>query len=276
MQITVAALDVMAPVRVGVFDSGVGGLSVLRALREQLPGAALHYVADAGHAPYGERSDEHVVTRSRRVTSHLIDGGAQLIVIACNTATAVAGQLLREAWPLMPIVGVEPGIKPALLATRNGRIGVMATRATLGSEKFKRLAAALGMSEALHLRACDGLAAAVEQGQFDAPAMLALVETHCAPLRERGVDTVVLGCTHYSFVRQQIQAAMGAAVQIVDTAEAVARHAANTARKTWPGAANTPGEAPPLVLQATANPMSVQHFANTWLSTQSAVSRVAI
>jgi glutamate racemase len=181
MQSPVAPNNLMTPARVGVFDSGVGGLSVLRELRDQLPRAALHYVADAGHAPYGERSDQHVVERSRRVASHLINGGAQLIVIACNTATAVAGQLLREAWPQMPIVGVEPGIKPALLATRNGRVGVMATRATLGSEKFKRLAAALATAEALHLRACDGLAAAIEQGQFDTPGMLALVETHCAP-----------------------------------------------------------------------------------------------
>ncbi len=276
MKFPATAIDAMAPVRVGVFDSGVGGLSVLRALREHLPGAALHYVADAGHAPYGERSDEHVVTRSRRVASHLIDGGAQFIVIACNTATAVAGQLLREAWPQTPIVGVEPGIKPALLATRNGRIGVMATRATLGSEKFRRLAAALATGEALHLRACDGLAAAIESGQFNNPEVLALVETHCAPLRERGVDTVVLGCTHYTFIRRQIQAAMGDAVQIIDTAEAVARHAAHSVRKTRPDAGNTPGQTPLLTLQTTGDAALFQRFASTWLSTQSEVSRVAI
>jgi glutamate racemase len=276
MQITVAALDVMAPVRVGVFDSGVGGLSVLRALREQLPGAALHYVADAGHAPYGERSDEHVVTRSRRVASHLIEGGAQFIVIACNTATAVAGQLLRETWPQTPIVGVEPGIKPAVLATRNGRIGVMATRATLGSEKFKQLAVALSAGKALYLRACDGLAAAIEHGRLDDPELLALIATHCAPLREQGVDTVVLGCTHYSFVRQQIQAAMGAAVQIVDTAEAVARHAANTVRKTRPGVDTMPGQAALLTLQTTGDAASFQRFANSWPGAQRAVLHVAI
>jgi glutamate racemase len=271
MQIPVAPVDAITPVRVGVFDSGVGGLSVLRALREQLPGAALHYVADAGHAPYGERSAEHVIERSRRVASHLIDGGAQFLVIACNTATAVASQLLREAWPQTPIVGVEPGIKPAMLATRNGRIGVMVTRATLGSEKFKRLAAAL------HLRACDGLAAAIEQGQFDNPEMLALVETHCAPLRERGADTVVLGCTHYSFVRQLIQAAMGEAVQIVDTAEAVARHAARiTARTTRPDVSNTPGQSGLLKLQTTGDAARFQRFSQAWLATRTAVSYVAI
>ena len=276
MKLPVAALHDVTPVRVGVFDSGVGGLSVLHALREQLPRAVFHYVADAGHAPYGERSDEHVVTRSQRVASHLVEGGAQFIVIACNTATAVAGQLLRDAWPQTPIVGIEPGIKPALLATRNGRIGVMATRATLGSEKFKRLAAALATGEALHLRACDGLAAAIEQGQLDTPAMLALVETHCAPLRERGVDTVVLGCTHYSFLRQQIQAAMGEAVQIVDTAQAVARHAANTVRKTRIDASNTAYQAPLLTLQTTGDAAQFQRFAETWLGTQTVASHASI
>jgi glutamate racemase len=236
----------------------------------------VHYVADAGHAPYGERIDEHVAERSRRVASHLIDGGAQFIVIACNTATAVAGQWLRNAWPQTPIVGVEPGIKPALQATRNGRIGVMATRATLGSEKFKRLAATLATGEPLHLRACDGLAAAIEQGQFDNAAMLALIETHCAPLRESGVDTVVLGCTHYTFVRQQIQAAMGAAVQIVDTAEAVARHAAQAVRKMRPEATHTAGQTPRLTLQTTGDAASFQRFANTCLGTQTEASHVAI
>lgn len=266
----------MTPVRIGVFDSGIGGLSVLRALREQLPGAALHYIADAGYAPYGEHSDEHVVTRSRRVASRLIDGGAQFLVIACNTATAVAGQLLREAWPKTPIIGVEPGIKPALLATRNGRVGVMATRSTLGSGKFKHLAATMATGEPLHLRACDGLAAAIERGQFDNPKMLELVETHCAPLRERGVDTVVLGCTHYTFVRQQIQFAMGPAVQIVDTVEAVARHAANTVRNTRLDVDGTPGRAPLLMLQTTGNAELFQRFANLWLGTQTAISSIAI
>lgn len=276
MQAPVSPLDILDPVRVGVFDSGVGGLSVLRALREQLPGVALHYVADAGHAPYGERSDEHVVTRSRRVASHLIDGGAQFIVIACNTATAVAAQLLRETWPQTPIIGVEPGIKPALLVTRNGRIGVMATRATLGSEKFRRLAAALATGEALHLRACDGLAAAIEQGQFDNAEMLALVEQHCAPLREQGVDTVVLGCTHYTFVHQQIQAAMGTAVQLIDTAEAVARHAAYTVRTTRSDADNATDEATTVTLQTTGDAARFQRFAHTWLGTRTAVSHIAL
>ena len=124
--------------------------------------------------------------------------------------------------------------------------------------------------------ACDGLAAAIESGQFDNPDVLALVETHCAPLRERGVDTVVLGCTHYTFVRQQIQAAMGTAVQIVDTAEAVARHAANTVRKTRPDADNTPGQAPLLTLQTTGDAALFRRFVNTWLGKQTAVSRVAI
>ena len=211
------------------------------------------------------------------MASHLIDGGAQIIVIACNTATAVASHLIREAWPETPIIGVEPGIKPAVLATRNGRIAVMATRATLGSEKFKSLAAALVTRESLHLRACDGLAAAIERGQLDSPEMLALVETHCAPLREQGVDTVVLGCTHYTFVRQHIQAAMGAAVHIVDTAEAVARHAAETTlRQTRPDVANPSGQSTLLTLQTTGDAAKFQRFAHAWLGPEPAVSRVAI
>lgn len=266
----------MTSVRIGVFDSGVGGLSVLRELRKQLPGAALHYVADAGHAPYGERSDEHVVTRSIRIASHLIDGGAQVIVIACNSATAVAGHLLRGTWPQTPIVGVEPGIKPALLATRNGRIGVMATRTTLGSQKFKHLAAALVTGEPLHLQACDGLAAAIESGLLDGQEVLSLVERHSAPLRDAGVDTVVLGCTHYAFVRHHIQAAVGAMVHIVDTAEAVARHAANTVRSLRLDADNAAGSASRVRLQTTGDTVQLQTVVRAWLGIDSAVSSIDI
>ena len=213
--------------RVGIFDSGVGGLSVLCALRAAIPGAALHYVADSGHAPYGERDPSHVIDRSLRIASHLIDHGAQALVVACNTATAVAIESLRERWPSLAIIGVEPGIKPALALTRNGRIGVMATATTLGSARFQRLLTAHAHGQHVHLQACTGLAAAIERGQLDDPALLDLIDTHCKPLRDAGADTVVLGCTHYPFVRAQIQLALGSEVQIVDTAAAVARHAAS-------------------------------------------------
>ncbi|TMH35501.1 MAG: hypothetical protein E6H58_03760 [Betaproteobacteria bacterium] len=128
-----------APACIGVFDSGVGGLSVLRALHQQLPAAPLLYVADSAHAPYGERSDAFVIERSQHVAQHLLAEGAVGIVIACNTATAAAAQQLRARWPDVLIVGVEPGLKPAVAASRSGRIGVLATPGTLASEKFRKL-----------------------------------------------------------------------------------------------------------------------------------------
>jgi glutamate racemase len=210
---------------VGVFDSGVGGLSVLRALRERLPDASLLYVADSAHAPYGERSDRHVLDRSNRIIAHLVQAGAEGVVIACNTATAIAARSLRDAWPRLPIVGVEPGLKPAVAASRTGRIGVMATPGTLASEKFRMLLESQAANAKITLRPCPGLARLIEGADLDAPALLQAIAEHTAFLRAANVDTVVLGCTHYAFVRHHIQAAMGADVQIIDTADAVARHA---------------------------------------------------
>jgi glutamate racemase len=237
-------------------------LSELRALR---PDAALRYLADAAHAPYGERCDAEVIARSRKLSSLLIAGGAEAIVIACNTATAIAVHLLRQAWPETPFIGVEPGVKPALASTRNGRIGVMATRATLRSERFMQLCARLSSERLLHLRACDGLAAAIESGRLDDPSLLALIESHCAPLRDAGVDTVVLGCTHYAFARRHIQAALGHDVVVIDTAAAVARHAANTVRRV--AGLEMPQMRPGgrILLQTTGDSAHLQRIANAWL-----------
>lgn len=211
---------------VGVFDSGVGGLSVLRALRERLPDASLLYVADSAHAPYGERADRHVLDRSNRIISHLAQAGAVGVVIACNTATAIAARSLRDAWPDLPIVGVEPGLKPAVAVSRTGRIGVLATPGTLASDKFRALMETQAANASITLRPCPGLARLIEGGDLAAPALLEAIDEHTAFLRAAEVDTVVLGCTHYAFVRHHIEVAMGPGVQIVDTADAVARHAA--------------------------------------------------
>jgi glutamate racemase len=210
---------------IGVFDSGVGGLSVLRALRCAAPKLPLAYLADSAHAPYGERDAAFVVERSLRIAERLIDEGARGLVVACNTATAVAVQALRERWPARAIVGVEPGLKPAVAASRSGRIGVLATRGTLASEKFHRLLAAQPDGVCIVPQASPGLARLIEQGDLRSPALLAAVEEHCAALRDQAVDTVVLGCTHYAFVEPAIRSAMGDGVHIIDTAEAVARHA---------------------------------------------------
>lgn len=245
--------------RIGIFDSGVGGLSVLRALRPHLSATTLHYVADSAHAPYGERADAFILDRSRRLAQHLLDAGATTLVIACNTATAVAVGPLRAIHASVPIVGVEPGIKPAVAASRNGRVGVMATGATLRSAKFRALLDAHAGGARIHAQACEGLAAAIEAGDLDAPPLRGLVERHCAPLRAAGVDTVVLGCTHYPFVRSLVEAALGAGVKVVDTADAVARRAAEIAAPATP---SVPGA---VLLETTGNAAHLRALAARWL-----------
>ncbi|MBX3618367.1 MAG: glutamate racemase [Rhizobacter sp.] len=246
---------------VGVFDSGVGGLSVLKALHQQLAHADLLYVADSAHAPYGERSDDYITTRTHRIASHLLAEGADLLVIACNTATAVAVAGLRERWPGLPIVAVEPGIKPAVTLTRNGRIGVMATPATLRSDKFRQLLTAHGAGIEVVLQPCPGLAGQIEHGNPEAPALLALVDEFSQPLKRAKVDTVVLGCTHYPFIRLQIQRAFGDGVVLVDTAEAVARQAARLVRTS----VTDPLRARQVSLLTTGDASRLERLARHWL-----------
>jgi glutamate racemase len=237
-------------------------LSVLVALREQLVATPLLYLADSAHAPYGERDGGFVVDRSRRIASHLVAQGARGLVVACNTATAAAVQALRATWSTIPIVGIEPGLKPAAAMTRNGRIGVLATPGTLASERF----AALLRAQPPHLqfvsRACPGLAALVEDGDLDAPALRAAIDEHTAPLRDAGVDTVVLGCTHYGFVRHHIEAAMGPGVQVLDTALPVARHAAT---RFAAGIADIVPTTPSVRLQTTGDVARLRRIASAWL-----------
>jgi glutamate racemase len=248
---------------VGVFDSGLGGLSVLGALHAQRPGAPLLYVADSGNAPYGERTDGFVIERSLRIAGHLLDQGAGLLVMACNTATAVAAAAVRERWPHIPVVGVEPAIKPAVLASPGGRIGVMATPITLRSDKFKRLVEAHGAGADILLQPCPGLAGLIEQGDLDAPALLALIESQCRPLKDAGVDTVVLGCTHYPFVQHHIQAAMGPAVRLIDTADAVARQVSR--RLDAAVASVVHAASGPVRLQTTGDVDHLAKVADSWL-----------
>lgn len=214
---------------IGVFDSGVGGLSLLAALRAQLPGVALRYIADSANAPYGERPAAFVAERSLALAEQLVDQGAALLVIACNTATALAAGAVRARFPQIPVVGIEPGIKPAAAASAKGRVGVLATRGTLDSERFARLIAQHGGDARFTLVACDGVAAAVEQGVLDSPALRELVERYSRPLREAGVDVALLGCTHYPLIRPLWQAALPG-VQLLQVEPAVAAQAA----RLWP------------------------------------------
>lgn len=212
--------------RIGVFDSGVGGLSLLRALHRRLPHASLHYVADSAYAPYGERDEAEIRERSLRIADHLIAEGASLLVVACNTATAAAIDALRARWPGIPVVGIEPGLRPALAATQRGRVGVMATSATLSSARFQALLAREAGERMVHLQACTGLADAIERHDPGDAALTALIERHCAPLRAAGVDAVALGCTHYPLVIDGIQHALGTSVRVIDTSDAVAEQVA--------------------------------------------------
>lgn len=207
---------------VGVFDSGVGGLSVLRAIRQALPAEQLLYVADSGYAPYGDRHVEFIEERATLLTEFLLESGAKAIVVACNTATVVAIKKLR-AWCPVPIVAMEPAIKPAAGLTRTGVVGVLATSQTLASPNVERLCAAHGSQVKILLQACPGLVEQVEQGDLAGPATRALLVRYIAPLLEAGADTLVLGCTHYPFLEPLIREVAGPGVTIVDPAAAVAR-----------------------------------------------------
>jgi len=207
---------------IGVFDSGVGGLSVLREIRQLLPAESLLYVADSGYVPYGEKPPEQIRERSRKIARFLIERGAKALVLACNTATAAAINELRGEFDL-PIIGMEPAVKPAALATRNGVVGVLATTGTLQSAKFAALLDRFARSVKVITQPCPGLVECVERGELSGPAVEALLQRYTAPLLAAGCDTLILGCTHYPFLRPALQSLLPPQVQIVDTGAAVAR-----------------------------------------------------
>lgn len=217
---------------IGVFDSGVGGLSVLRHIRAQLPNEHLMYFADSGFAPYGDKPEHVVAERSLAVAQFLIAQGAKALVVACNTATVAAIKLLRANFPDMPIVGVEPGLKPAAAASRNGKVGVMATEVTLAGEKFLLLREQISSASKAQflLQGCPGLVDQIELGELDSATTKAMLEKYIGPLLAQGADTLVLGCTHYPFVRASIEAIAARLGQgdvvLVDTGDAVARQLA--------------------------------------------------
>jgi glutamate racemase len=212
---------------IGVFDSGVGGLSVLRALRRELPHEHFVYFSDAGHAPYGERGDAFVAERSRAIARELLDEHrVKGLVMACNTATAAAVHLLRERHADVPLVGVEPALKPAAALTKTGRVAVLATRGTLSSAKFQALHASLADQAEFVLQPCDGLAAAIEfAGEAEIRALCERYLRACGSFGHApgDIDTLVLGCTHYPFAAEHFRTLLGEGVQLVETGEPVAR-----------------------------------------------------
>jgi len=207
---------------IGVFDSGVGGLSVLREVRAVLPAESLYYVADSGAAPYGDRPSEFILERAQAIIEFFLDRRAKAIVVACNTVTAVAIQSLRKRYPV-PMIAIEPALKPAAAQSRSGVIGILATSQTLASENFSRLSEKYGQGVRVLAQACPGLVEQVEKGELDGDATRALVAGYLAPLLAEGADTIVLGCTHYPFLLSLIRAAAGAGVAVIDPAQAVAR-----------------------------------------------------
>lgn len=216
---------------VGVFDSGIGGLSVLQHIRQCLPNESLLYFADSGFAPYGEKSEAEIIERSLHITAFLLKQNIKAMVVACNTATAAAVATLRQKYPDLIIVGIEPGLKPAAQKSTSKIVGVLATKSTLQSQKFKLLSDQLSQETGVQFisQACIGLVNQIEKGELHSAATMQLVRSYIAPLLAQGADMLVLGCTHYPFVKHLIKqvidenAAAEATVQLIDTGEAVAR-----------------------------------------------------
>lgn len=284
---------------IGVFDSGVGGLSVLRALRAELPNERFVYLADSAYAPYGERGDAYVSARTHAITRYLCERHhIKALVVACNTATAAAVHEVRTSHPDLPLVGLEPAIKMATTATRTGRVGVIGTRGTLTGAKFGKLMASLADQAHFVVQPCDGLAHAVERSvTLPLPSPHTMLEA--IPTTETGalcqrylhamgdfgtapgqMDTLVLGCTHYIFVEQELRALVGPHVQFIETGEPVARqtrrvlHAANLLREvlleecdTTTNALNTaPPPTQPRIRLLTTGPVEMlQAAAHRWL-----------
>jgi glutamate racemase len=207
---------------IGVFDSGVGGLSVLKHIRAQLPSVPLLYVADSGHVPYGDKTQDYICERSMVLTEFLARQGAAAVVIACNTATAAAAAMLRARFEF-PIVAMEPAVKPAVTATRSGVVGVLATVGTLESARFAALLEQYAGDIEIVTQACPGLVEQVEAGELASVTTRELVARFTRPLLDRGADTIVLGCTHYPFLKPLIAELAGPSVHLIDTGEAVAR-----------------------------------------------------
>lgn len=208
---------------IGIFDSGVGGLSVLGAIERRMPSETLIYLADQAHVPYGPRPLEEVRTYAEQITRFMLVQGAKMIVVACNTASAAALHHLRLKYPRIPFVGMEPAVKPAAERTKSGVVGVLATPATFQGALYASVVERFANDVTVLQHTCPGLVAQIERGELDTPATKAILEEALQPMLDRGIDTVVLGCTHYPFVIPFIQDIVGADVRVIDPAPAVAR-----------------------------------------------------
>ncbi len=208
---------------IGVFDSGIGGLSVWQAIHHELPTEAIIYVADQGHVPYGPRPLTEVRSFAEEITCFLLDRGCKIIVVACNAASAAALHTLRRRFTGVSFVGMEPAVKPAAEHTHTGKVGVLATPATFQGLLYASVVERFAQGVTIYQDTCPGLVGQIEDGQFDTPATRMILEKALSPMLEKGIDTVVLGCTHYPFVIPLIQSIAGPDVRVIDPAPAVAR-----------------------------------------------------
>ncbi len=211
---------------IGVFDSGIGGLSVANALSGCLPNESLIYFADTGRVPYGPRSRKEITDFSVEITQFLLDHKCKMIVVACNTATAAALESLRKQWPEIPFVGMEPAVKPAAEATRSGKVGVLATLSTIRSERYAELMLRYAANVRVFENPCIGLVPLIEAGKINDPETIRQLEEILTPMLREQVDTFVLGCTHYPFLLPFIKDIVPADCKIIDPAPAVARQVA--------------------------------------------------
>lgn len=210
---------------IGIFDSGIGGLSIARRIREILPNENILYIADSFHAPYGDKSESYIYHRSSSIVEFLLERNAKAVVIACNTATVSSIKELRTHYSL-PIIGVEPGVKPAVFQTKTGIVGVMATTRTLESTSFATLAKNFSTTVKIEVQPCPGLMEQVESLNLEGNETETLIKKYVAPLLEKGADNIVLGCTHYAFLAPLIRKVAGPNVQIINTDLAVAKETA--------------------------------------------------
>ena len=208
---------------IGIFDSGVGGLSVLKAIRAQMPQEAIIYLGDQGHVPYGSRPFDEVQAFSEQITRFLLAKGAKLIVVACNAASAAALQYLRHIFPQVSFIGMEPALKPAAEQTKSGVVGVLATPATFQGVLYASTVERFARGVTVLQDTCPGLVGQIEKGELDAPETESILRLALHPMLEQGIDTVVLGCTHYPFVIPLIERIAGKNVRVIDPAPAVAR-----------------------------------------------------
>jgi glutamate racemase len=256
------------PGTIAIFDSGVGGLSVLRHVVDLLPHENILYFADQANVPYGPRSADEIRHFCRGISQFLIEQGAEIIVVACNTASAAALAYLRQRFPTIPIVGMEPAVKPAAQQTKGGKVGVLATAVTFQSPRYAALMARFAQNITVYEDPCIGLVELIEAGHIHAPQTEQLLRPILAPMLAAGVDTLVLGCTHYPFVLPLLREMAGTAVTIIDPAPAIARQTAQVLSQNHLLASTTSRQ---IHLLTTGDAAALQQFANQVLSSEFSV-----